>query len=514
MSCAFCGTPLAATARFCGACGRPLQAAPAPAPQVGFDETLAANSDQRALGYQDKPPPARPRADSHSETLFNQRAPILPPLGGTSSSPAQGSAAHDVSAGDSSADSADSDDIYIGTILKGRFAIKRKLGEGGFGAVYGGVQEGTGRQVAIKLLHPEMTRDRNVVARFRREGQVLCNLRDAHTITTYDFDQTEDGTLFIAMELLEGESLHDVFHNEAPIEWRRMVKFIAESCSSLAEAHAQGIIHRDLKPENIHLEKRSGNPEFVKILDFGIAKVVHGDGFGRNDQPQLTATGQTLGTLEYMSPEQLMGKELDGRSDIYGLGVVAYELLTGQLPFPDATGPAALIAAQLRKVPPPPSQVNQKIPLHVDGLILKMLEKTREGRHADVDALRVACNKVLAGDDSNMTMDQRGRASAMPPGPGAPGHHPGQHGQAIGQPSGGYGGPNVASVQPRPGYPGGPHSGQDPSASFPRHPVSRPMGPATQAELAATRKNRAPLFIGIFLLLALVGAGVALALSS
>ncbi|MEJ7603753.1 MAG: serine/threonine-protein kinase, partial [Kofleriaceae bacterium] len=130
-------------------------------------------------------------------------------------------------------------------------------------------------------------------------------------------------------------------------------------CSSLAEAHSQGIVHRDLKPENIYLESRPGNPEFVKILDFGIAKVSRGDSIDPQS-PQLTATGQTLGTLEYMSPEQLMGKPLDGRSDVYALGVVAYEMITGRLPFPDAKGPAGLITAQLKQTPQPPSTANQK----------------------------------------------------------------------------------------------------------------------------------------------------------
>ncbi|HEU4614938.1 MAG TPA: serine/threonine-protein kinase, partial [Kofleriaceae bacterium] len=148
------------------------------------------------------------------------------------------------------------DDIYLDAVLNNRFKVESKIGEGGFGAVYRGVQLATGRKVALKLLHPEMTKDENLVARFRREGMVLCNLRDAHTITTYDFDQTPDGTLYIAMELLEGKSLHQVFHEQAPLEWKRMFKILIEMCSSLAEAHAQGIVHRDLKPENVYLESR------------------------------------------------------------------------------------------------------------------------------------------------------------------------------------------------------------------------------------------------------------------
>ncbi|MCX5743162.1 MAG: serine/threonine-protein kinase [Proteobacteria bacterium] len=289
------------------------------------------------------------------------------------------------------------DELYINQTLNNRFKVESKIGEGGFGAVFRGVQLATGRKVALKLLHPEMTKDENLVARFRREGMVLCNLRDAHTITTYDFDQTPDGTLYIAMELLEGKSLHQVFHDEAPLEWKRVFKILTEMCSSLAEAHAQGIVHRDLKPENIYLETRPGNPEFVKILDFGIAKVMRGDGIDPQS-PQLTATGQTLGTLEYMSPEQLMGKPLDGRSDVYALGVVAYEMSTGRLPFPDAKGPAGLITAQLKQTPQPPSVANpkQNIPASADRVILKCLEKDKNNRFPDVSALAIALQDLIA----------------------------------------------------------------------------------------------------------------------
>lgn len=292
----------------------------------------------------------------------------------------------------------DPNDPIVGTTLNGRFVIESKIGEGGFGAVYRGVQKGTNRVVAIKLLHPEMTRDPNVVERFRREGNVLCRLKDAHTVTTFDFDQTPDGTLFMAMELLEGHSLHDVFASEAPIDWRRMLKIISEMCSSLGEAHEMGVVHRDLKPENVHLEKRSGNDEFVKILDFGIAKMLRGDGSG-SSSPQLTAMGQTLGTLEYMSPEQLMGRSLDGRSDVYAMGVLAHELITGQLPFPDAIGPALLITSQLKNTPPVMSSIqpDKGIPPDVDALVLKMLGKTVDDRFENVGALRKECLRILKG---------------------------------------------------------------------------------------------------------------------
>jgi serine/threonine-protein kinase len=373
--------------------------------------------------------------------------------------------------------------------LNNRFIVESKLGEGGFGAVYKGTQTGTNRTVAIKLLHPEMTRDQNVVERFRREGQVLCSLRDAHTVTTYDFDQTADGTLFIAMELLEGRSLHDVFASEAPISWFRMVKILSEMCTSLAEAHAMGIVHRDLKPENVHLEKRAGNDEFVKILDFGIAKMLRGDGIGGNKGPQLTATGQTLGTLEFMSPEQLMGKPLDGRSDVYGMGVLAYEMITGRLPFPDAIGPAMLISAQLKRTPEMPSAAypQGQIPRDVDAMIYRMLEKDKANRFADVAELRKECLRILSA-----------------------------HGGA---------GVSAASIAPGPAGAGsGPYQGQVPpqagvqnqmAAAAPRHhtpgggvPMDTGPGPSTRAIIAATAPSSKWKWIVLVLALLAVG-GVA-----
>ncbi|HWM84988.1 MAG TPA: serine/threonine-protein kinase [Kofleriaceae bacterium] len=399
MKCPRCGNSIEAGARFCGVCGDRLE-------DSGVATAPAANRPASR-------PASRPAADKAAAPA---RAP-QPSRGGTSREKPRAAQAAGKHSEIALVPVQPASDPYIGTTLNGRFTIEKKLGEGGFGAVYNGVQLLTGRRVAIKLLHPEMTRDQNVVARFRREGQVLCSLRDAHTITTYDFDQTTDGTLFIAMELLEGRSLHDVFHDEAPIKWQRMLKIISEMCSSLEEAHSLGIVHRDLKPENIYLENRPGNPEFVKILDFGIAKVMRGDGssgIAGDMSPQLTATGQTLGTLEYMSPEQLMGKPLDGRSDIYGLGVVAFEMVTGRLPFPDAVGPAALISAQLKKVPPSPSQIYPKggMPPMVDELILRMLAKDKNQRFRDMSELRREIDGILS---SERDASARHTAPSTPP---------------------------------------------------------------------------------------------------
>ena len=391
MTCPSCNSPLEPTARFCGVCGYRL----APNRPLGG---ASSSGLQRPLERAQPAGLARPPAPADGPKGVSN--PSGPPQG---QGPAQPGSPKQPGRGIAKSRTKSADDIYLNEVLNNRFKVESKIGEGGFGAVYRGVQLATGRKVALKLLHPEMTKDENLVARFRREGMVLCNLRDAHTITTYDFDQTPNGTLYIAMELLEGKSLHQLFHEEAPLHWKRMFKILTEMCSSLAEAHAQGIVHRDLKPENIYLETRSGNPEFVKILDFGIAKVMRGETIDPQS-PQLTATGQTLGTLEYMSPEQLMGKPLDGRSDVYALGVLAYEMITGRLPFPDAKGPAGLITAQLKQTPLPPSQANHKatLPKAADRAILKCLEKDKNSRYPDVSALAATLQEVMADQSSEL----------------------------------------------------------------------------------------------------------------
>ncbi len=375
MNCPSCNSQLEQNARFCGVCGYRLQVARTPAGSGNGGVAAQPVRGSSPVIPRRVTPPAGAKPVG-AQQPSPQRPGPRPPKGRPKG-----------------------DEIYINQVLNNRFKVESKIGEGGFGAVYRGVQLATGRKVALKLLHPEMTKDDNLVARFRREGMVLCNLRDAHTITTYDFDQTPDGTLYIAMELLEGKSLHQIFHEEAPLDWKRVFKILTEMCSSLAEAHSQGIIHRDLKPENIYLETRPGNPEFVKILDFGIAKVMRGDTIDPQS-PQLTATGQTLGTLEYMSPEQLMGKPLDGRSDVYALGVVAYEMITGRLPFPDAKGPAGLITAQLKTTPMAPSAANPKVglPQAADRVILKCLEKDKNNRFADVTQLANALQEAIVSE--------------------------------------------------------------------------------------------------------------------
>jgi serine/threonine protein kinase len=290
-------------------------------------------------------------------------------------------------------------DSLVGRTLNNRYQVERKIGEGGFGAVFEGKQLATGRPVALKILHPHSVADATVVARFRREAEACSQLRNPHTVTIYDFDQTEDGVLYLAMELVRGESLQEIQHRDGVIEASRALSILDQVAEALSEAHDKGIVHRDMKPENIMVERRGG-ADFVKVLDFGIAKILSGE--GSKIIPALTAIGQTVGTLEFMSPEQLRGKALDGRSDIYALGMVAYEMLTGQLPFKGAKSTTEVIQFHLQEAAPPPSSLRPDlaIPTAVDEVVLKMVAKGCEDRHESAAALRQHIADVLATLDA------------------------------------------------------------------------------------------------------------------
>jgi serine/threonine-protein kinase len=290
-------------------------------------------------------------------------------------------------------------DSLVGRTLNNRYQVERKIGEGGFGAVFEGKQLATGRPVALKILHPHSVADATVVARFRREAEACSQLRNPHTVTIYDFDQTEDGVLYLAMELVRGESLQEIQHRDGAIEASRALSILDQVAEALSEAHDKGIVHRDMKPENIMVERR-GETDFVKVLDFGIAKILSGE--GSKIIPALTAIGQTVGTLEFMSPEQLRGKALDGRSDIYALGMVAYEMLTGQLPFKGAKSTTEVIQFHLQEAAPPPSSLRPDlaIPAAVDEVVLKMVAKGCDDRHESASALRRHIAEVLATLDA------------------------------------------------------------------------------------------------------------------
>jgi eukaryotic-like serine/threonine-protein kinase len=223
-------------------------------------------------------------------------------------------------------------DPMIGQILGGKYTVIRLLGEGGMGAVYEGEQQlgTTKRKVAVKTLHPHLSRDPKIKARFEREVGTIAELEHPNTIQVYDFGTNAEGILYIVMEFLHGKSLADQLEKQGAMAPERVVNILQQVCGSLEEAHARGIVHRDLKPDNVVLVERAGKKDFVKVLDFGIAKRSREED---KDEQKLTQQGMVLGTPPYMSPEQFTGRPIDSRSDIYSLGVMAYEMLSGKLPF-------------------------------------------------------------------------------------------------------------------------------------------------------------------------------------
>jgi len=274
-------------------------------------------------------------------------------------------------------------DPLIGAIVGGRYRISGVLGEGGMGRVYTGEQQmgTTVRKVAVKTLLSQYAKDPQVVARFMRECGTVSELEHPNTIKVYDFGQTDSGDLYIAMELLSGESLEAMLE-KGPIAGERVDKILGQVCGSLQEAHDKGIIHRDLKPANIFLTTRAGEEDYVKVLDFGIAKK---DEKHSKHEQKLTQQGTVLGTPPYMSPEQFKGQELDTRSDIYSLGVMAYEMLTGRLPF-EADTPWDWATQHMIAQPHPfeATPLGNNVPPKMRAAVMRALSKKKEERQQSV----------------------------------------------------------------------------------------------------------------------------------
>lgn len=281
-------------------------------------------------------------------------------------------------------------DPLLGERLGGRFLVLKKIGAGGMGAVYRARQEGMDRDVAVKVLLGDLAENETVLRRFTLEALAVSRLRHPNTIQIFDYGQTPQGNPYIAMELLEGQTLHDLLRKERPLPIRRALRIMSQVAASLAEAHEKGIVHRDLKPENIFLVPVSDNPDYVKVLDFGVAKLRDKD-----EKGTLTQAGSIFGTPRYMSPEQCSAQPVDGRSDLYALGVMLYEMITGEAPF-SSDQPLVLLLAHVNDPPPPPSGVSDKqvIPAEVEEFVLKLLAKAPEDRMQEATALSRLCHDL------------------------------------------------------------------------------------------------------------------------
>ncbi|MDC0675938.1 serine/threonine-protein kinase [Nannocystis radixulma] len=280
--------------------------------------------------------------------------------------------------------------IREGAVLADRYRVYHRLGKGGMGEVYLAEHMDIGRKVAIKTLNAHLQDKPEIAERFMQEARTSSRVRHSNIVDITDFGKTDHGAPFFVMEYLEGEDLKSVLKRERVLPWDRARDIILQVCAALSAAHAHGVVHRDLKPDNIYLI-RQGEQELVKVLDFGIAKIISDAG------DEMTQTGVLLGTPEYMSPEQAQDQPLDGRSDIYAMGVLMFRMFTGRLPF-RAKAFMAVLAMHMQEPPPRPSEVDPTRPVNAgqEAVILRCLAKKPDERFQSADELAAAIRAIDA----------------------------------------------------------------------------------------------------------------------
>lgn len=277
-------------------------------------------------------------------------------------------------------------DPLLGRVFDGKYRLDERLGGGGMGTVYRATHVLIDRQVALKVLSQRFVGDQTAQQRFRREARAAGRMQHPNAVTVTDFGATEDGYLYIVMELLEGRTLRDLLAHDAPLDPARAVSLMLQACAAVGAAHEAGLIHRDLKPANIFIEQRPNLPAVVKVLDFGVAKFAveeHDD-----DYDTLTQVGAIIGTPRYMSPEQCSGvAQLTPAADVYSLGIILYEMLSGVVPF-NAETPLAIALKHVSEAVTPPSQVVPSIPVELERVVLHSLAKNPQERPHNGNDLR------------------------------------------------------------------------------------------------------------------------------
>lgn len=283
-----------------------------------------------------------------------------------------------------------------GKLLSGKYRVQRLLGEGGMGEVFLAEHEAIGKRVAIKVLRSEQAQKDDVVERFRLEARSASRIQHPNVVQVFDFGQIEDGRFYLALEYLDGLDLADQLHKTKMIEPLRALYIALQLCAGLSAAHASGIVHRDMKPENVFLQPNKFGFDDVKVVDFGIAKMREISEHASVNPPapsptgdrdrRITKAGSIFGTPEYMAPEQAAGREVDHRADLYAVGVILYEMLTGRVPF-SGDGMIETLTKHITEAVRPPRQLNPNISPALEATILKALAKTPAERQANMDAL-------------------------------------------------------------------------------------------------------------------------------
>jgi serine/threonine protein kinase len=271
------------------------------------------------------------------------------------------------------------EDDLLGRTLDGRFTVREKLGAGGMGAVYSAWQTSVGREVALKIIHRRYASEPQAARRFLREAKLSSRLSNPHTVSVLDFGQTQDGLLYLAMELLRGSTLAEVLKSEGPFAPERLVRVGSQLCDALEAAHRLHIVHRDLKPGNVILLDHPPGRDLVKVLDFGLAKSVSVE----ETHSTVSRAGAVMGTPAYMAPEQVLGHEAAVPADLYSLGVILYELASGRLPYDARTG-HAMMMAHVHEAPRPMSGV----PPVFESVILRLLRKEPSQRFPSAAMVR------------------------------------------------------------------------------------------------------------------------------
>jgi serine/threonine protein kinase len=299
-------------------------------------------------------------------------------------------------------------DTLVGSVFSERYKLVRVIGQGGMGAVFLAEHIVIGKSIAVKVLSPEYSQNPGDVQRFLQEARAASLVRHDHIVDISDFGYTPQGQAYLVMEYLEGEDLAHTIIRSGRMPWFRTTNIIVQIASALAAAHAKGVIHRDMKPENCFLVRREDNEDFIKVLDFGIAKIIDERLVSRGTS--LTAEGGIIGTPEYIAPELVRGLKPDARVDIYALGVIMYRLLTGTLPFTTDTGNyMAILSQHLMEPPQPPRQraPEAQVPREIEAIVLRALAKEPGARYQTVEEMIAAIREaqlLLTGASSTGLM--------------------------------------------------------------------------------------------------------------